>query len=360
MALQNCGVFAWPPIPGYVSGHIGLSNTILDAANEAWGGVFAAPKSGTISKVLWRTGTVTTGSTMVIRLETVSASTGLPTGTLWGEGTEATQVVADTDDNINFATALGTGAVVAAGDVLAAFVSQPGSSYGSLSVQHLYDEQNMSFPYSVTRISDAWARSATGLGIAGALEYSDGSYAHIPGWWPVGACSNISFNSGSAADEIGNKFRLPFKARCCGVLNMADMDAAGDLVLYDASDTVLASVSVGAVYRASASANRAYQMFSSPVTLDANTWYRLVLKPTSASNVSVGYMTGFSEAAMAALPDGTNCIKTARADAGAWTDTATIRCQLGVLIDQLDDGAGGSGGSHPIINGGHIIRGGRV
>lgn len=50
MALQNCGLITWPTMPGYISGGINLSNTTLDAANEAWGGVFRAPKSGTIAK----------------------------------------------------------------------------------------------------------------------------------------------------------------------------------------------------------------------------------------------------------------------------------------------------------------------
>jgi hypothetical protein len=40
--------------------------------------VFRAPKSGTISKVGFRTGTVGTGGTVDVRLETVSATDGNP------------------------------------------------------------------------------------------------------------------------------------------------------------------------------------------------------------------------------------------------------------------------------------------
>ena len=64
-------------------------NRTSEAANEQAAGVFQAPFTGTIDKVIFATGTVATGGTVDVRLETVSIANGDPTGTLLGTNSNA-------------------------------------------------------------------------------------------------------------------------------------------------------------------------------------------------------------------------------------------------------------------------------
>ena len=72
---------------------------VIDANDEKVAFVVLLQKAGDISTVHFRTGTVTTGDDVLVRLETVDQTTGNPTGTLWGTTTSATVTVADGDDD---------------------------------------------------------------------------------------------------------------------------------------------------------------------------------------------------------------------------------------------------------------------
>jgi hypothetical protein len=132
--------------------------------------IFRAPKTGTITKVGFRTVTVITGATVDVRLETVSATDGHPTGSLVGTNANASQVIADTNDNVFFTVTLTAGASVTAGDVLAVVVVAPAT--GSLqeigpggfsfelaeSVDFFVIDPLILFPYTDTYVPPIWTK----------------------------------------------------------------------------------------------------------------------------------------------------------------------------------------------------------
>jgi len=88
-SLVDVGEMSWP-VP-YVSGPDTAGNRIIDAAGEKVAFIFEAPKTGTIDRLLFRTLGVTSGATVDVRLETIDASNGHPSGTLWGTDTNGAQ-----------------------------------------------------------------------------------------------------------------------------------------------------------------------------------------------------------------------------------------------------------------------------
>src|SRR3990167_3397480 len=104
MALQSITHgLPFPPYPMNASAAPTLTTTtyVIDAAAEKVAIVVAASTAKDIHKVHVRTGTVTTGDTVDVRIETVdSATTGDPTGTLWQTNTNGALVIADGDDSV--------------------------------------------------------------------------------------------------------------------------------------------------------------------------------------------------------------------------------------------------------------------
>ncbi|MFQ5804771.1 MAG: hypothetical protein ACE5JQ_17920, partial [Candidatus Methylomirabilales bacterium] len=340
MAEQTFPGGLWIPHPPIMqSAAPNLQNMLIDASTEKAAGVFRAPKTGTISKVGFLTGTVTTGATVDVRLETVDLANGDPSGTLLGTNSNGSQVIADTDDNTWFTTTLTTGVAVTKGDLLAVVIANAGS--GNMNIRNVrYD---FTGGYS-DLFTAAWVKDNDSPGFG--LEYSDGSYAYSPHVWPVsGLTSNLNFNSSSTPDERGLIFQLPFPFRVTGCWLTVDLDNAADVVLYDSDgSTALETLSLDPDVRMDTAQRIFLLTFAGTQSLSANTNYRLVLKPTTTSNIRVSFFSVDAAAVMDALEGGQNFQYTERTDAGAWTETATDRPFVGLICDGFDDGVGGGGG----------------
>jgi len=319
---------------------------LIDAAGEKAGWVLRAPKTGNIRKVGFGLYTVTTGATVDVRIETVDTSTGFPTGTLWGTNTNASQVILDTDDFKWFTTQLTGDAAVTRNDLIAVVIVNPQTSYGTMIIPIFSDEESQ-FPYSV------WYQTSWGKynGPIMALEYSDGSYEGIPGIWPMKAASTVTFNSGSATKLRGLRFKLPFPARITGVefhtLAVAGADFTVQLYGSDGS-TLLGSVAQdGDLNRNGSSAFPSRLLFDSPVEVAKDVYYRIVIKPTTGTNVTIYDYDVETAAIMDAAPGGQNFHYTSAntatpAGESDWTNTLTKRPFLNIIIDGLPDGSGGS------------------
>lgn len=349
MAITSVPPFRLPGFtPSSNSLNPAFTAILLDAAGEKAVLVCRAPKTGTISKVAFKVTTVTSSGSADVRLETVDTSTGNPTGTLLGTNTNGSQSITTTNEWDT--TTLTAGASVTQGDLLAVVISNVSGNYNIASLATLATTTDMTFPYSDNN-TGAFSKSTSQPVVA--LEYNDGSYDFIPGIIPVTTITNTAFNSGSTPDERGLYFQYPVSIRVCGVSAFIDADNACDIVLYDSDgSTVLRSVSIASGVRNSANGGTHNIPFSSAVTLSANTNYRLVVKPTSGSNVTLCELEINSAALMGAMPGGPNFHFTSRTDAGAWTEVTTRYPTLGMIVDGIDSGGGGG----PLIDGRLILQ----
>jgi hypothetical protein len=345
MTLTDIGERLIPQIsigPGYGS-------SIIDAEGEKVAMVFQVPKSGTLKSVACRL-TKTTTDTISYRLETVDASTGVPTGTLYAANASGS-VSVNASGVWWFALNGSTGVSVTAGDIVAIVLAQ-GSVPGSHAV-YTYDyglyRASGAFPYALL-YTGSWSKS---VGAFLALEYSD-SIVTPWGVTPMhSAHSTTTFKLSGSPNTIGNKLRFPFGARVVGVAVYADLDYVSEIKLYGSDGvTVLGTITTDPDLRGSASAAICYYQFSSPITILADTWYRVVLESTDdTGNISIGHLTMSTIGAydgLSLLPHGADCIWTACvSDPEAeedWTQTANKRVAISLILDQIDISAGGSWG----------------
>ena len=323
------------------------AQSILDNSDDRVAFVFRVPKSGNITKVGFRVITAATPQTIRVSLCTVDAATGDPTTTLYGGSAAGTQ--ASPAANTFYEVTLGTAAAATIGDVIAVVLQfdttagdvgiSPGlTSYGGRAI--------VAFPY-LDVFATAWTKgAANGVNCIPActIGYDDGTYPYN-GMTPIAttAPAIVTFNNGSTPDEVGNRFTVPFPCRVSGFWAICDFDGDADLVLYGPTDTVLATVSVDKDIEAVATAAHQTYLPFAPVTLAASTTYRFVVKPTSATSLSVYRISSHSAAAMDQMSGGQTFHETSRTDAGAWTDTTTQRIfSLGLLFDGFGNDTGGA------------------
>lgn len=318
----------------------------IDAAGEKAGFVFRVPRTGTIDRVGFTTRAVTTSQTLRVGLETTDTTNYLPTDTQYGGSAVGTQAspVADTFYEVTLATP----ATATKGDIIA-IVIQFDSTVGNLVIGKIDNEGGSaltSFPYVVV-YTTSWAKDSS-VGMH-SVRYSDGVYEPIGQNVPTSPRIDTFFNTGSAADEIGNRFTVPAPMRTPGIFSGVNhISAAIDYVLYEES-TVLSTISVAAGLSASGSGYETLY-WDSPITLSAGTVYRLVAKPTSGSSINVREAVMLNNAMLGMIPGGLDWYKTSRADGGSWTDTNTRRIwALSLLIDQIDDAVSAGGGVGPRI-----------
>ena len=350
MTLQTIPGGLWLPRPtlGAIR-EFGQSNPLaFDDTGEKLAAVIQAPKAGNVAKICFRTGTVVTnGWVLTATLEGVTLATGYPDGSNVGGHTAGTQGIDGTDDNKWFSVAINAGdpATVTKDQLIAAVLectTDPGS--GSCVVSGFADERNLSWPYLCTH-TGAWAMVVETSRPIIALEYSDGSYAPIPGCWPYTIAATDQFNSGDDPNHRGNRFQLPCPIRVAGPWVHTDHVNDYDVVLIDSDGTtVLATASLDKDVKAGTTYWCRMLIFDNSPVLKKDTNYWLAVKP-GASDVKSQKLTVDSPALMDAYSLGQNMIyATANnpASIADWTMTNTMRAVMGLWIDAFDDGVKGA------------------
>lgn len=401
MSITSLGGTVCIPNPVFMA--LGTSGVdTLDAVGEKVGHTMSLWKAGNIRNIWLRTGSVTTAYNLKVSLQSVNALN-CPSGTILGSTNNGYTTVTylDSDDSkwlgpfqlgedvsvtrgqliavvieFNSYTEAGSIQVTRNGNSLASHMdgywtanSAPLTS-GTLTASRTYyirtynaddDFTNVgagSNATGVTFISTGttpthWEHASalalwTKIHISHfnvALEYSDGTYGI--GNFAAGYNSAVSVSTGTSPNEIGNYLQFPIPFTAVGFWIRMDCDYGGDLVLYDASDNVLASVSMTAFPGEATSTY--YLPFdgtpASSVSILADTYYRITFKATSGTATSFQYLLLPESDARGAYELGTNCTYTGRTGSGEWTDTDTRIAQIGLLADQLDDGASAGGGA---------------
>lgn len=351
MSIVAFSGFTFAPPVDVSSGVPTISTIILNGAADKCAVVFQVPKTGTLDWFEFLLAAVTNNPDNGLRLsfQTVDVATGLPDGTQdqFFDATGAlsagwfvpSQVLTHDGSGGGTKRSVTRGELIACVIEFVSFVASDQVSVGLVGRARALNQ-----PYVVDGSSGSYSIQSL-LTPNFVLKYSDGTYGELP-WpaMPVSAFNTRTFNSGSTPDERGLLFQVPAPCRVSGAWLRGDFDGDFDLVLYDAADSVVASVSVDKDVRSAANGQSSEHLFSSSVTLTANVNYRLVVKPTSVTNLSF-YDSTVPSALLGVIAGGSTWMGTSRTDAGAWTDANTIRPWIGPLFDGIDNGAGSGGGA---------------
>lgn len=327
--------------PGYALINFATSpvtlNTLTATGYQA-AGIFRIPPamSGlTITAVGFLTGTVSgTSPTVTVSLQTLSS--GNPSGTNYGGSAASSNITVAS--NTFYEGTLGTAATVAVGDVISAVVKLTGGTTPSVIITAENVIQPGAYPYT-----DAYTTSWTTKNYTPLMwvKTSDGNY-WATGMWPANT-SSIAYKNTSSPNKYALKFQIPVPCRAYGFYIVGTFVGTSNFTvkLY-ASDgsTVLSTYTPPTTI----TANTVYvDGFSSTVNLSANTTYYLSLEATSSStNTTLNYLFCYSTAILNMLSGGAYAYQSSATTPPTWTDDTTKRPCMGVLIDQFDNGAGGS------------------
>ncbi len=320
-------------------------NTLNDADNKA-ALVFTAPKTTNVTKIGFNISTfVGTPPAFNVGLVTVDA-TGAPTVTGYA-GSSATSY-----------TPTGTGWVwvtlvapvaLTAGDTLAAQI-WPGATPPDVSnyIRLVTKAYLISFQLPMSAYYTTGWLTEAGWSTLSAY-YSDGTIVGLP----ITAVNEANISTATTPDEVGDLFQVPVGMTVGGVRFTwpgAAASAPFTLVLYDAANTVLATVTCADedMWFGSNTTRQLDAYFDTPVTLAADTNYRLVWKPTSTSTVRYGGFTFESAASRSAVYEGSRWQHTQRTDAGAWAEDTTKLVWFGLIVTGLT-AAAASGGAYGFV-----------
>lgn len=321
--------------PDFRSGWMNQADTalLLDAASEMGALMCQATATDTITKIHFNVRDHTTGATLDVRLETIDNTTGLPSGNLIAVGASGTVTTTGVG---RYTCNIGTPPSVTKGDVFAVVIAQPAAASGNCSINGHSLALASSFPTSAQKLGGgAWAFNRSyQMGVL--VEYSGGFHAQLHGC-PFTVEASRTINTGTTPDERGNKFVFPMAVRISG-FTMRTAVATGNMVvkLYDASDNVLATITVDN-NNISATTDAVFSyLFSSSIEVAANVVVRLTVQSDSASTIFCRDTTFSSTDDVKGITGAVTVVSTTRKSAGVWTDSALVLTWLGVLIDGLD------------------------
>ena len=360
MAQQSLLGFTYFPTlwHGINGGILNQTSTYtLDATGEKAATVFQIPADGNITKLGFRTATVTTGDTLKVGLYTLDAS-GDPTTTAYKGMVAGTQVVADVDDNTYFNVTLGTQATsVVKGDKVALVIEYNSYVAGSMVITGVSTTGNIwaGFPYG-DLYTTLWAKQNTLL--FATIEYTGGVYYPTLGILPASeGAGSIAYNLNTATfDEYGIRINIPVPARAVGIWVALALAVGADFeaILYEGT-TALKTVTYDGDMAVTAGGRLLFLFFPTTQDLTANTEYYIAIRPTTTNNVTFYSFTASSVAAAAQFHGGAGAYRVKRLNQGAWNvSETTIIGQMGIILDAFSDGVGGGGGMivNPGMNGG--------
>ena len=305
-------------------------------------------------KIVWRSGTTTfaNGSTTFdIGLQDISTASSPTQGdgvfdvkaSFTGGGGGITSAAVQT-------SAMTSGSkTIAHGDMVAMVFSMVAAG-GADSVIVTVNQNNAGlsmangFPAVTDNTGGSYARVTPALPNAYII-FDDNTIGWFYGsWFDSASRTNSTYNSGTGtADEYGNFIQYPFTFQALGLHfagQVSGNSADAELLLYSdplGTPSVQRTITLDATqWPVTATALSSSFLFSTPITLKANTPYGISLRPTTANNVSLAYRDVDNTTGGKAGDVGTNNYAIRRLDnTGAFSDfnggTAKTR-QMGIAI----------------------------
>lgn len=358
MALQSFKGGIWWPAPLYTSSGATLPATgtsQLNVAGEKHAFIFQAPATDSIIEVDYYVSAVGSAGDLDVRIETVSATDGNPTGTLVGTNTNLSATISTTGAKTAVLTAsasLTRGTYYAivfartSGDITLAAVNN-NSAFSTFTTLAAYSRYHNGTSWQGKGLAASWQ-----YWVGVAPKFNSGGYLYIEGCAPVQTLTNVDFNNASANRERGIRFIPRAPIRVEGWYCRANISSGNaDVILADSGGTALATYTGDKDYGSGYGSNYAHQvqgLFAASVDLSAGSTYYLTIKPTSATNVRVVdlLLMDTSEAnQMNCMAGGTDVVLVTRDSGGSYTvDTTKRPLSMGLIISAIDDAVGGGGG----------------
>lgn len=201
---------------------------------------------------------------------------------------------------------------------------------------------------SITNPATTWSASSVNFIPNILLECDDGTFGTIGGCFVASAVGTVAYNSATAAaDEYALEMSFPFPVKVSGCWALVNFGTSADFSF------VLAGVSTQTKsidYNQSAISGfgrYVFAHFAAPVQLNANTTYRLSLRPDTTNSVTISYFDVSSASHLQAHQFGEAWCQADRVDGGAWgktnSNSGARRPMMGVIVSAFDDGTGGGG-----------------
>lgn len=309
----------------------------IDASGERVAYRMLIGRSGTITKIGFYVGTVTTPQVLKVELQTVSLTTGEPTDTLYGgsaKGTIASPVL-----NTYYEVTLGTAATAVAGNYVAVVIEFD-STIGNLQTRHVITGavvDNTGHPNVMFRTGGAWAIETESWPIcrfvySGSPDIYDSNMC-----FPINECFEHSPGGGTA--QMGLKFTMPFTARLAGVYLSYRPRGDNLMKLLDSANGLIDSVSLDEnVWGSTTSMRWTFIPLSAPRILTKGATYRYITQATGATAQFL-YGLRFLNNNILGAWTAKDAIYSHRVDtSSAWTDETTYAPFLQLMFDQIDSG----------------------
>lgn len=337
-------------------------SAVMDATGEKLAYVnVSVPRSGTITKVGIRLGTVTEEDTLSVSLQTVGTD-GKPSGSNYGSSTAGTVTFADTDDNTTQEVTLGTPATAVVGNVIAVVIAWNSYADGNLQINSAGSGGG-----NVNVIPTTYHNSGAGyVRTSGSpmlyLYYSDdgGEYRIPLGCIPPCAIAQLAIQSDTTPDEVSMKFTAPFDMRLNGVmwgaLSEAGSTATVTFNLFSNAATPLSLLTNTTVFTHDGfPAAQAAVIGTEPESLTASqSVYCSIFSEDATNNFSVTYMDVSNVLHWGDFAPHIGWASRTRTTDGSpnggpeWTDLSTRKPIGGVFFDQVTTSGGGSNVVDPL------------
>ncbi len=354
-----------------------FGSVTIDAANEAcimvgklfWegGGTKTVDTTGS-SSIQWRTAAVTfanAGTTFNVGIAAVDTTTGPPVRAANVADVITNDVAAVFTGGAGVTTnawqtsvpTIGTKTIVHGDLVAVTFQMTTRAGVDSILVSSYPGLSGLGGQPAVTSFTGA-AYADTNRTPNCVIVASDGTRGYLFGSSVASiATTTQTWNNTSGTKEYGNILRLKFPATAYGIVAANNTGGDCDFILYSdplgtpASQRSL-SVDLNTI-GSSANTTQIVGMFTSSYDLAANTDYAVIAKPTSATNVSMGYKT-YNDANHANSDWlGTDCYAINR-NTGAFASQNSNKDKftIGILLGAFDAGGGASAVQYrPAMNG---------
>lgn len=314
--------------------NMSLTN-ITTAAGWKRNFIFTIDEDATITTLLFRQGVSSSYTgTLRVGLQTVSTTTGLPTGTWVGGASNYVDVTSwsASNDGLFVSVTPSSSMSLTRGTVYAFCLEVTSAGTGSLSVTTTYGGLNISlgFGYTTTEASTAIGDKTDNTGQSPwCIRSSTKTYG-----WPIQDITNLAVSQATTPDEVAMGFTMPSGAgstyKLAGVRMMysvgVSVNQTFDMVLYSGT-TALQTATFNTAQMRGASAMRMFPLNfaqSTLSTLNTGQEYILSYKPTTSGGASINipYITVPSSQDKNAFGELSQKYYS-RTDGGSWTEDTT-------------------------------------